>query len=131
MEYPVVFYDDVCVLCSRTVQFILKHDKHGQFRFAPVDSDLFQKKVAPGFMGEIPDSVILLAEGKVYTRSAASLRIAGRLRFPVNLAVVGLIVPRFLRNWIYDWIARNRYRWFGKRETCYLPDPAFQHRFIS
>ena len=131
MEYPVVFFDDVCVLCSRSVQFILKHDRRGAFRFAAVDSDLFREKVAPSLPEGLPDSVILLVEGRVFTRSSASLRISGRLRFPINLAVVGLAVPRFLRNLIYDWIARNRYRWFGKMDTCYMPDPELRERFLT
>ena len=76
------------------------------------------------------DSVILYRNGRLYTRSSAALRIAAHLRFPWPLAALFLAVPRGIRDAIYDWIARNRYRWFGKRETCFLPDGGMKNRFL-
>ena len=78
----------------------------------------------------VPDSVILYRNGRLYTRSSAALRIAAHLRFPWPMAVIFLAVPRVIRDAIYDWIARNRYRWFGKRETCFLPDGGMKKRFL-
>lgn len=87
---------------------------------------------SPSGSGNSPvsDSVILYRNGRLYMRSSAALRIAAHLRFPWPLAVIFLAVPRVIRDAIYDWIARNRYRWFGKRETCFLPDGGMKKRFL-
>jgi predicted DCC family thiol-disulfide oxidoreductase YuxK len=77
------------------------------------------------------DSVILYSRGKVYSRSGAALRIAWKLRFPIPLVSIVFILPPFIRNGIYNWIARNRYRWFGKRNTCFIPDGLLKSRFLS
>lgn len=167
MERYIVFFDDLCVLCSRFVQFIHKHDLKNRFRFASLDSEAFRqvmdqvdgadrlnmerkpgravgddhaddrekKKGAdlatdPG-RGMLPDSVILFMKGKLYLRSSAALHIATRLRFPLPLLGVGWIIPPFLRNGLYDWIARNRYRWFGKRDSCFVPDGKLKNRVLD
>jgi predicted DCC family thiol-disulfide oxidoreductase YuxK len=79
----------------------------------------------------VPDSVIVIIDDRAYFRSAAILRIAQRLRFPWPLLCAFVIVPPFVRDWLYDIVARNRYRWFGKRETCMMPTPELQTRFLS
>ena len=79
----------------------------------------------------LPDSVVLYRKGRVYLRSGAALRIAMLLRFPLPLLAAFLVVPPFIRNTVYDWIARNRYRWFGKRETCFLPNDDLRERFLA
>jgi predicted DCC family thiol-disulfide oxidoreductase YuxK len=138
MEQMVVFFDDVCVLCSRSVRFIYRHDPGGHFRFASFDSEAFkeiEKQLAGqpvvGSNGEAPASVVLYRRGRIYLRSAAALRIAMSLRFPLPLLAVGFLVPPFIRDRIYDWIARNRYRWFGRREHCFLPDGGLRKRFLA
>ena len=132
MEAPVIFFDDICVLCSRAVQFILKADRKESFRFASLNSMAFEKVAPLVTAKKIPaDSVILFTHGKIYLRSGAALRIAWRLRFPLPLLTAGFILPPFIRNGIYDWIARNRYRWFGKRQDCFLPDAAVRNRFLA
>jgi predicted DCC family thiol-disulfide oxidoreductase YuxK len=184
MEQAIVFFDDRCVLCSRSVQFIYRHDRKGRFCFSSLDSQAFGKirhlvkenaavqgspagahqdpgtsALETSAMGAGPASdtreyrdpgngtqqdsstgsepgsdagtVILYMNGKVYTRSAAALQIASRLRFPVWLLAAGWIVPPFLRNAIYDCIARNRYRWFGKRETCFVPAGGLKKRVLA
>lgn len=78
-----------------------------------------------------PDSVILYSHDKVYTRSGAALRIAWRLRFPLPLLCIAFILPPFLRNGIYDLIARNRYRWFGKRNSCFIPEGELKQKFLG
>lgn len=143
MERYIVFFDDICVLCSRSVQFIHRHDRKNRFHFASLDSEAFRKvaglvkEAAAGDhasdpdRGALPDSVILFMNDKVYLRSAAALHIAARLRFPVSLLAVGWIIPPFIRNGLYDWIARNRYRWFGKRDSCFVPGGSLRDRVLE
>jgi predicted DCC family thiol-disulfide oxidoreductase YuxK len=132
MESYTVFFDDICVLCSRSVQLIHRYDRRGRIYFASLDSEAFSKiaHLVPAGAAA-PDSVILYMKGKVYLRSTAALHIASRLRFPVSLFAAGWIIPPFLRNALYDWIARNRYRWFGKRESCFLPEGALKERVVD
>lgn len=148
MEPFIVFFDDHCVLCSRSVRFIHRHDRKDRFRFASIGSAEYVRMVdknprlahmlpqkqmkdhEKSDQSAVPGSVILHEHGRVYERSTAALRIAARLRFPVCLLTVGFILPPFIRNAIYDWIARNRYRWFGKRETCFLPEGSLRHKFL-
>lgn len=130
MNLPIIFFDDYCVLCSRSVRFIYKYDKKGQFRFSSIESEKFRDIafLLPD-KSLMADSVLLYLNGKIYSRSAAALRIAWRLRFPIPLIAVGFIIPPFIRDSIYDLIARNRYRWFGKRDNCYIPDEELKKRF--
>lgn len=132
MEKPVIFFDDICVLCSRSVRLIYRNDPNGKFLFSAVDSALFRKKVLPRLQGTvIPDSVILLKGGRIHTRSGAALRIAAGMRFPWPLFTIFFVVPPFLRNRVYDLVAANRFKWFGKRDTCFLPDPEMKQRFVG
>lgn len=131
-QHPIVLFDGYCHLCSGSVQFIIKRDPGACFRFASLQSEkgkaVFEN--AEISSGET-DSVILVEKGRVYTRSAAALRIARRLTCGWSLLSVFILVPAFIRDVVYDWIARNRYRWFGKRETCFLPDPDEAYRFLE
>ncbi len=141
MEHPVVFFDDYCVLCSRSVRFIYQNDPGGRFRFASFDSKAFRRiagklpesvEVSPGEVTEEPKgSVVLYRRGRVYLRSGAALRIAMLLRFPIPLLAAGFALPPFIRDRIYDFIARRRYHWFGRRETCFLPDEGLRDRFLE
>lgn len=130
---PVILFDGVCNLCNGFVQFIIRHDAAGQFRFAALQSvagqELLRKHQLP--MPAKPDSVVLLAEGQAYTHSAAALGILARLggRWAA-LARVGRWFPRSLRDAVYRLIARNRYRWFGRQESCWRPTPELQSRFL-
>lgn len=204
MEQQIIFFDDICVLCSRSVRFIYRHDRKKRFLFASFDSKTFRRiahllsdqnrllsdrdrasdrnAVRPlsssddgadqvrghssaqsadwgavhqtnkkGLDNEyvtdsgptqpsdrpdspsrsLSDSVVLYRKGRVYLRSGAALRIAMSLQFPLSLLAAFLVVPPFIRNAFYDWIARNRYRWFGKRESCFLPDDNMKARFLT
>src|SRR5262245_45818562 len=130
--HPVILFDGVCNLCNGTVLFVIRRDLKARFRFATLQSatagSLLQSVTASG--EGIPDSVALIESGRLYVRSAAALRIAGRLGFPWRLLAVFLLVPRPLRDWVYDFIARHRYRWFGKREVCMVPTPELRERFL-
>jgi predicted DCC family thiol-disulfide oxidoreductase YuxK len=127
-DAPVIFFDGVCHVCSGLVRFVLRHDRRGRFRFAPLDSDVARARL--GSSAAASDSVILLEAGRRYERADAVLRIARELGAPWSAAVVFRILPHGLRDWGYDWFARRRYRWFGKRETCYLPTPDERARFL-
>lgn len=127
-----MLFDGVCNLCNATVQFIIEHDPGARFRFAALDSDAARELAAGcGVHAALPDSVVLIEDGKLYTRSSAALRVARRLRFPWPLLYGLIVVPRPLRDVVYAWIARNRYSWFGKRDSCMLPTPELRSRFLG
>jgi predicted DCC family thiol-disulfide oxidoreductase YuxK len=132
MSSRVVLFDGVCNLCNGSVEFIIARDPGAHFHFAALDS-----AAARRVLGEceievaLPDSVILVERGQVFTRSTAALRIARRLRFPWPLVSASIIVPRPVRDMLYDLIARHRYSWFGKKDACMLPTPELRTRFLE
>jgi predicted DCC family thiol-disulfide oxidoreductase YuxK len=130
-SFPLIIFDGVCNLCNASVDFIVRHDQAARFRFTPNQGSTAQE-VLPlhGKPSEEVGTLYLLEDGRLYDRSDAVLRIAKHLGFPWSLSVVFLIVPRFIRDGVYQWIARNRYRWFGKKETCRLPSPEERARFV-
>jgi predicted DCC family thiol-disulfide oxidoreductase YuxK len=129
---PVILFDGVCNLCHGAVNFIIDRDPASTFRFASLQSTTGREEVARhGLDPEELSSLVLIDQGRAYRRSTAALRIARRLRFPWNLAFLGMIVPAPLRDWVYDYIAQRRYRWFGKSETCRLPTPDRAGRFLE
>ncbi len=132
----VVLFDGVCNLCNGLVQFIIRRDPAGRFRFAAWQSEAGQALLAarglpPLTAGHDPDSVILVSGGQIYSHSAAVLRIAAELGWPWRLAAVGSLLPRAWRDALYRYVARHRYRWFGRQESCLLPTAALQSRFLS
>ena len=128
---PIVLFDGVCNLCQASVRFILAHDRDAVFRFAALDSDIGRDLAADGLLeNRSADSVILVEGGAPYVRSEAILRIAARLGLPWR-GLAGLrILPLPLRDGAYDLLARNRYRWFGRTDTCPAPDRDFRDRFL-
>jgi predicted DCC family thiol-disulfide oxidoreductase YuxK len=133
LEGPaVVLFDGVCNLCNGTVQFIIAHDPSAHFRFAALQSEASRRLLGETQMrGTLPDSVVLVEDGCVYSRSTAALRIARRLSLPWPLLFALIVVPRPLRDMVYDLIARHRYAWFGKRDSCMMPTPELGARFLS
>lgn len=130
-RHAIILFDGYCNLCTRSVQFILPKDRKGYFRFLSLEDDKTSSLFAAiGASPPAVDSIVLVDHRKVYTRSSAALRIAGKLGGGWPLLQIGYIVPKFLRDPIYDWIARNRYRWFGKKDTCWLPRPEWTSRFL-
>ncbi len=128
----IVLFDGVCNLCNGIVRFVIARDPHGRFRFAALQSDAGRRVIAAaGVTGPLPDSIILVHEGRVHVRSGAALRIAKGLRFPWPLMFIAIIVPPILRDWVYDLIARRRYGWFGKSATCMMPTPELLERFLD
>lgn len=132
LKHPILLFDGVCNLCNASVQFVLKRDRQGQFRFASLQSEAAQELLRQ--FPEAPagiNTVVLIENGQLYTKSDAALRAAKRLPglWPVLYGFI--LLPRPLRNLAYDWIARNRYRWFGKEDQCMLPRPEWKERFLG
>lgn len=131
MAHPVIFFDGVCNLCNAAVQFILKRDKAAVFKLAPL-----QSAAAIQLLADQPvdvaasNSILLLEDGRIYRRSTAALRIAKRLSGAWQLLYVLIIVPAFFRDFIYDLVASNRYRIWGKQDSCMIPAPELQERFL-
>ena len=127
----VILFDGVCNLCNRSVQFVIKHDPEGKFMFTSLQSESGQKLLKEY---KLPanefNSFILLENGRAYTRSTGALKVTRRLKSGWKLLYGFIIVPHFIRDPVYNWIARNRYRWFGKTETCMIPSPELTNRFL-
>lgn len=127
----VVLFDGVCNLCNAAVDFILKRDRSGVFRFAALQSEAGRELLLRYNLPTVdPGSIVLIEQGRVFQRSTAALRIARRLRFPWPLLAALLVIPRGLRDPFYRWIARNRYRFFGRRDSCRVPDERERPRFL-
>ena len=135
--YPVLLYDGVCSFCNRSVKFVLKHDHRGTMRFAALQSGYANVLLAghPGLRNA--DTFVLYEPGekngepRFFTRSRAAVRIGSYLGGLWKLSAVFLIVPRPIRDWLYDTFARYRYRWFGKYDTCPIPPPEVRSRFLD
>lgn len=129
---PTILFDGVCNLCNGSVQFILRRDPQARLRFASLQSEAGRRLVTEqGLDPEVLNSVILIEDGKVYRESAAALRIARHMDGAWKLLRVLVLIPRPIRDAVYRLIARNRYRWFGKSETCWLPTPELRARFLD
>jgi predicted DCC family thiol-disulfide oxidoreductase YuxK len=150
-ERPVLFFDGECNLCNNSVQFIIRHDKQKRFLFAPLQSPAGQEALRSVSQTPTPslnsregaeggrvkearqkiDSLILLYRGRYYIRSSAALHTVRLLSGLWPVLYAGMILPRVLRDAVYDFISRNRYKWFGKRSECMIPTPELKERFIS
>lgn len=128
----VLLFDGVCNLCNGAVNFIIDHDPKGQYKFAALQSAFGQAQLHTlGLQTTDFDSLVLLSAGSVYKKSSAALRIAGNLNGLYPILKIFLIVPPFVRDGVYDLIARNRYKWFGKSDQCRIPTPELRARFIE
>ena len=132
MDQPIILFDGVCNLCNSAVRFVIKHDKKNVFRFASLQSGAGQK-----FLDQynLPvnelNSFILIENNKAYSRSTAALRVAKKLNGIVSWLYGFIIIPKIFRDSIYNWIAGNRYKWFGKKEECMIPTAELKARFLS
>jgi predicted DCC family thiol-disulfide oxidoreductase YuxK len=128
---PIVFYDGTCGLCHGFVQFMIRHDRSGVIRFAPLQGDTAARQV-PAYVGSDLASVVFRDEdGVVFSHSTAALHAIARLGGPWRLASLLLLIPRWLRDAVYRYVARHRYGWFGTADSCALPAPAVRQRFLS
>ena len=127
----IILFDGICNLCNSSVTYILRFDKRKKFRFASMQSDAGQKLISNfETVTELPESILLIEKQKVYSESTAALKIAKQLQFPISLLYAFILIPKFLRDPVYRWVARNRYRWFGKKESCMLPTEEMKERFL-
>ena len=131
-QNPIILFDGVCNFCNAGINFIIKHDRKNVFRFAALQSKSGQE-LAEKY--QLPkkdfDSFILLDKGKVYNRSAAGFKVWGKLSWYWKWTQVFWIIPRFITAAVYDFVARNRYKWFGKKETCMIPTSYVRNRFLD
>jgi predicted DCC family thiol-disulfide oxidoreductase YuxK len=131
MDNPVILFDGVCNLCNGAINFVLRHDKKGIFRFASIQSEAGQQLLAAnGIDASELNSFFLVEKGKVYKKSAAALRVVNYFAWYWKELQILIIVPYFLRDAIYDFVAANRYKWFGKSDQCMVPTPDLQKRFL-
>jgi predicted DCC family thiol-disulfide oxidoreductase YuxK len=129
---PVILFDGICNLCNNSVQFVIRRDRAKQFRFASLQSEYGKQFLA---IHQLPqtdyNSFILFENNTVFTRSTAALKVVRKLNGGWPVLYTLIVVPRFLRDFLYDLIARNRYRWFGKRETCWVPTLELKNLFFD
>ncbi len=127
----IILFDGVCNLCEGSVQFVLLRDHKAYFCFASLQSEAGQALLQQYQLPQLDfQSFILIENGRVYQKSTAALRVCRRLGSLWPLLYVFIIVPAFIRNFFYNWVARNRYRWFGQKEECMLPKPEWRERFL-
>ena len=129
----IILFDGICNLCNSVVQFVIKHDKKDNFRFVALQSELGQEIVAYiGINTKNIDSIVLYEPGiAYYYKSDAALQIAKNLDGIFSLGVLFKILPTGIRNQLYDYIAKNRYKWYGKKESCMVPTPELKTKFLE
>jgi predicted DCC family thiol-disulfide oxidoreductase YuxK len=131
-EETILLFDGVCNLCNDAVRFIIPRDPHARIRFASLQSPAGQRCLARyGLPVNELHSVVLIDDGRVYTKSTAALRVARKLRGLWPALYLLTLLPSCWRDTAYDWVARNRYKWFGRRESCMLPSPDIKTRFLD
>ncbi|WP_316806274.1 thiol-disulfide oxidoreductase DCC family protein [Pedobacter agri] len=132
VEKPVIFFDGVCNLCNASVQFAIKHDKNDVFKFTALQGN-YAKTILPKFDINLEriNSIILVENNQLYTKSSAALRIARKLNGLWPMLYAFMIIPKFIRDWFYDIIAKNRYKWWGRQESCWVPTPELKQRFYD
>jgi predicted DCC family thiol-disulfide oxidoreductase YuxK len=130
-DAPVLVFDGVCVLCSRWVHFILRHDRDARIRLAPMQSPAGRELLAKfGLDPDDPLSLLYVIDGRGYQDSGAILRVLASFGGAWRASVVLRVIPRFVRDPLYRWLARNRYRWFGRTDQCLVPAPDQAGRFL-
>lgn len=131
-KYDIVMFDGVCNLCNDAVDFIIVRDKKDKFKFGALQDET-SKEILEEFdvKEDYLDSIILIRKDKIYYKSRAALEISRNLSGLWPLAYALIVIPSFIRDPIYDWIAKNRYKWFGKRETCRFPSEEERAKFLE
>ena len=130
-KHPILLFDGICNLCNNSVQLVIKNDARNIFRFAPLQNAeviKFLNKHTTNFNGI--DSIILITPKKIYTKSSAALRVAKQLKGFYPLLYIFYIIPKPMRDLVYDFIAKNRYKWFGKQTSCMIPAPELKNKFL-
>lgn len=131
-KHKIILFDGLCNLCNTSINFVIKNDKKRVFRFAPIQTNFGKTTLKKYHINtKDTDSIILIDEDKNYIKSTAALYIAKELSGAYPLLFCFMIVPKFIRNWIYDFVAKNRYKWFGKKVSCMIPTPELKDIFYS
>ena len=131
-KHKVILFDGVCNLCNSFVNFVIRNDKKEVFKFAPIQSNFGEIALKKHRINsKDTDSIILIDEDNYYIKSTAALYIAKELSGAYPLLFCFMIVPKFIRNWIYDLVAKNRYKWFGKKVSCMIPTPELKNKFYN
>ena len=132
IDKPVILFDGVCNYCNSIVNFIIRQDKEKKFVFAPLQSNAGKQILDKHNLPRTDfDSFVLIDDNKPYLRSSASLQVFKKLPWYWKWTQIFWIVPPFLRDAVYNVIARNRYKWFGKKESCMIPTPEIKMRFLD
>lgn len=128
----IILFDGVCNLCNASVQFVIRHDPFGKFKFASLQGSAGQELLK---RYNLPQndfySFVLIENGEVYTKSTAALKVCRCLKWPLNWLYGFIIVPGFIRNAVYNLVAKKRYKWFGERKECMVPIPQLKNRFLN
>lgn len=128
---PLILFDGECNLCNGAVQFIIKRDKKATFKFASLQSSVGRRLMQQYAIPQDYSSIVLIENGRAWLKSTAVLRLSRRLSGMWPLLYLFLAVPRFLRDSVYNFVARNRYKWWGRREACWVPTAQLKERFIE
>ena len=130
-QHKIILFDGVCNLCNTSVKIVIRNDKKDCFRFAALQSDIGKDYITKFNIDSTEtDSIILIDQEKAYVKSTAALYISKSLSGAYPLLFGFIIIPKFIRNWVYDFVARNRYRWYGKKESCMIPTPELRAKFL-
>ncbi len=126
---PIIIFDGACNLCEGSVQFVIERDPAARFHFASMQSETGRRLRSE--YGITADSMVLIEDGRAYVESEAALRVAAALGAPWSWFTLGRVIPLAGRDALYRWVARNRHRWFGRAEVCWLPTPELRSRFLE
>jgi predicted DCC family thiol-disulfide oxidoreductase YuxK len=130
--HPVIVFDGICNFCNAGINFIIIQDKKKVFRFAALQSEAGQRLLEEyGLAKEGFASFLLIENGRIYQKSTAGLKVCNKLPWYWKWTQLGWLAPKFIRDAIYDLIARNRYKWFGRKDQCMIPSPGIKNRFLS
>ncbi len=131
-QQPVILFDGVCNFCNGAVNFVIKRDKKALIQFAPLQSEKGRLYLRQFGLPEADmKSFIFIEDGKAFTRSTAALKVCRHLGAAWPLCYGFIIIPKFIRDGLYNWIAKNRYKWFGTKDQCMIPTPEVRKRFLS
>lgn len=133
-DKQLILFDGVCNLCNSSVLYVITRDKKNRFLFAPLQSEIGAQLINEFNIDTVKTDSILLYDPnkhKIYIKSTAALYIARQLSFPTILLSVFIVIPTPIRNWVYNYIAKNRYKWFGRKDACMIPTPELQAKFIQ
>ena len=128
-----ILFDGICNLCNASIQYVIKHDKKNVFMFTALQSEAGQQIIKKYNIDTNKEDSVLLYTPKngIDSKSTAALKIANDLGFPQSIMTVFFIIPPFIRNWVYDYIAKNRYKWYGKKESCMIPSQDLKSKFLE